>query len=38
MKEKLGYRRFNRRTKTNAKLEATLVAIGMNISHLKTLF
>jgi hypothetical protein len=32
MKENMGYRRFTRRTKARAKLEATLVAIGMNIS------
>ncbi|MFA7436407.1 MAG: IS1182 family transposase [Bacilli bacterium] len=32
MKENMSYRRFTRRTKTNARLEATLVAIGMNIS------
>lgn len=32
MKENMGYRRFSRRTKAKAKLEATLVAIGMNIS------
>jgi len=32
MKENMGYRRFKRRTKINARLEATLVAIGMNIS------
>ena len=32
MKENMKYRRFNRRTKANARLEATLVAIGMNIS------
>ena len=32
MKENMRYRRFSRRTKTNARLEAILVAIGMNIS------
>ncbi len=32
MKENMGYRRFKRRTKINARLEAILVAIGMNIS------
>jgi len=32
MKENMKYRRFNRRSKEKAKLEATLVSIGMNIS------
>jgi transposase len=32
MKENLGFRRFTRRSKEKVKLEATLIAIGMNIS------
>src|SRR5690554_4958203 len=32
MKENIGFRRFKRRTKLNARLEDTLVAIGMNMS------
>ncbi len=32
MKATMRYRRFNRRTKVNARLEGTLVAIRMNIS------
>lgn len=32
MKENMKYRRLTRRSKTNARLEAILVAIGMNIS------
>jgi transposase len=32
MKENIGFRRFSRRSKEKVKLEATLVAIGMNVS------
>jgi hypothetical protein len=32
MKENMRYRRFSRRSKAKARLEAILVAIGMNIS------
>lgn len=32
MKENMQYRRFNRRTKKNSRLEVILVAIGINIT------